>query len=101
MMSSLCKLMINDICRYIIEQMWYYLLSCSFSCSFSQSSMYLLAIISCRDQLGYFRSRNMHLVLWTVNDPNEKKYFGDSLKLPYMTDTLLDSPEQQQVAPLL
>ncbi len=43
-----------------------------------------------RTTAEFFKNRDMHLVLWTVNDPMEKQYFGECLKVPYMTDTLLN-----------
>ena len=62
------------------------LLPCS---RISQFSFYLFN----RSTIDYFKNRDMHLVLWTVNDPKEKKYFGECLNLPYMTDTLFENTE--------
>ena len=57
----------------------------------SNNSTFLLPFN--RSTVDYFKTRDMHLMLWTVNDPKEKKYFGECLNLPYMTDTLFENTE--------
>lgn len=32
----------------------------------------------------------MRVVAWTVNAPVQKQYLADYLKVPYLTDTLVD-----------
>ena len=37
----------------------------------------------------FYRQCNIHVIPWTINDPVEKRYFEEVLKLPiYMTDSL-------------
>ncbi|EDO48015.1 predicted protein [Nematostella vectensis] len=44
-----------------------------------------------------WRERGVSLVLWTVNNPVEQKFFSQSLKLPIMTDYLCsETPYEEQ-----
>ena len=43
-------------------------------------------ILSSREYLREWQDKGVSIVLWTVNDPAEKDYFGRVLKCPIMTD---------------
>ena len=45
-----------------------------------------------------WRKKGMEVVLWTVNNPAEKDYFGAVLKCPLITDCVLrESTYHEQV----
>ena len=39
-----------------------------------------------RVNVEWLRRNGLGVALWTVNSPEEKKYFHEVLRLPYMTD---------------
>ena len=41
-----------------------------------------------RNIIQDLKKRDLYVILWTVNDPFEKKYLEEVLDVPYMTDTL-------------
>ena len=51
-------------------------------------------ILSCREYQREWQNNGVSVVLWTVNDPAEKDYFGRVLKCPIMTDCVGSSSQQ-------
>ena len=48
--------------------------------------------MQCRIDLQQWERRNISIIAWTVNSPEEKEYFGNTLYVPFMTD-LIDSAQ--------
>lgn len=46
-----------------------------------------------RSVLEHWQTCGVHVVPWTVNDPGDKAYFLDTLKLPIITDCVLNNLE--------
>ena len=45
-------------------------------------------IVVCRVDVERLREQGMYVLPWTVNDKEEKNYFRDKLKVPYVTDVV-------------
>lgn len=54
----------------------------------------MLLYSSCREYQREWQNNGVSVVLWTVNDPAEKDYFGRVLKCPIMTDCVGSSSQQ-------
>ena len=47
---------------------------------------FTLLVYTPRVNVEWLKRKGLGIVLWTVNNPEEKKYFHNVLQLPYMTD---------------
>jgi len=46
-----------------------------------------------QNYVKFFRDNDFELLSWTVNHPLEKQYFREVLRLPIITDSVLDNPD--------